>query len=394
MALLEKLNDSYQSHPDFDSSHRPLSVDDDQVALLNRVWSEFLEGTATPTDSGIREALESIFLPLTEQARDPLLKQFISELREFTVGRFLEDLEFLSPGWSQPAGRLTTDRYYFTKLSPTVVAKILGIMDSFLATARALSLSGETRREFLSANSGVRVWKVVRILNKEFARIGVLDDVSTILPRKARVIGVAVELSVPTSTWWRNSIGDGQGPATMYAHLDESITAPKAIVYLTEVRMENGPTSCFPGIYEELSLSPLQDAVGRVIGKVGNKPNSLLSDAYGKTYHQSMGSPLFRAHFMALPDALRFNAHFGWDVLPSSEIEAQVTGREVVMTGPPGTAIVFDGARLLHRGGLIDSGERIALQVIFGRRTPVETMRLALRYVKTGFTSLLRAGSR
>jgi len=35
------------------------------------------------------------------------------------------------------------------------------------------------------------------------------------------------------------------------------------------------------------------------------------------------------------------------------------------MTGPAGTFIVFDGARLLHRGGLIELGERIALQVVF-----------------------------
>jgi hypothetical protein len=35
------------------------------------------------------------------------------------------------------------------------------------------------------------------------------------------------------------------------------------------------------------------------------------------------------------------------------------------MTGPPGKFIVFDGSQLLHRGGLIEAGERIALQVVF-----------------------------
>jgi hypothetical protein len=218
--------------------------------------------------------------------------------------------------------------------------------------------------------------------------------VSSILPRKARVVGVAVELSVPGSTWWRNAIGDGQGPTTLYAHFDYSIDAPKAIVYLSDVRSENGPTSCYPRIYEELTLSPLQDAIGRVVLTVGDNPDSPLSDAYGKAYHQSMSSPLFRAHFMALPQALRFNSHFGWDVSPSSEIESQLTQREIVMTGPPGTTIVFDGARLLHRGGLVASGERIALQVIFGNRTPVQWVTLALRKVKSELKSLLRARSK
>jgi hypothetical protein len=39
------------------------------------------------------------------------------------------------------------------------------------------------------------------------------------------------------------------------------------------------------------------------------------------------------------------------------------------MVGAPGTFIVFDGARLLHRGGMVRSGERIALQVIFSSAT-------------------------
>ena len=394
MALLDLLNESYVAHPEFQAPDQRLSVRDEHVERLNRVWCEFLEGESTPTDRDIRDAIEPVFESLKEQARDPLLNQFISELHELTVNHFLGDLEFLTPRWSQQSGRLTSDRHFFTRLSPSVVARILRVMDPFLTTARAVAQTGETRREFLSVNSGASVRKVVRAINKEFARLGVLEEVSSILPRKARVIGLAVELSVPSSTWWRNSINDGPGPATMYAHFDEGIEAPKAIVYLTEVRSENGPTSCFPGIYEALELSPLQDAVGRFVGVVGNKPGSPLAEAYGKAYGNSMSSPLFRAHFMALPDALRFNSHFGWDILPSTEIEAQVSGREVVMTGPPGTAIIFDGARLLHRGGLIDSGERIALQVIFGNRSAAEWLRLALRKATSVLKSRLRPGSK
>ena len=42
------------------------------------------------------------------------------------------------------------------------------------------------------------------------------------------------------------------------------------------------------------------------------------------------------------------------------------------MIGPAGTFIVFDGARLLHRGGLMEQGERVALQVIFSDLTFTE----------------------
>lgn len=394
MALLDLLNESYVAHPEFHTPDQRLSACDEHVELLNRVWREFLAGESTPTEGEIRDAIERVFQSLKEQAGDPLLNQFVCELHELTVKHFLGDLEFLTPRWSQQPGPLTSDRYFFTELSPSVVARIRHVMDPFLTKARALSETGETRRQFLSVNSGARVRKVVRALNKEFGRLGVLEEVASILPRKARVVGLAVELSVPSSTWWRNAIGDGPGPTTMYAHFDEGIEAPKAIVYLKEVRPENGPTTCFPGVYEELALSPLQDAVGRAAGVVGNKPGSPLAVAYGKAPGNSMSSPLFREHFMALPDALRFNSHFGWDILPASEIEAQLAGREVVMTGPPGTAIVFDGARLLHRGGLVDSGERVALQVIFGNRSAAQWMSLAFRKATSALTSRLRPRSK
>jgi hypothetical protein len=68
---------------------------------------------------------------------------------------------------------------------------------------------------------------------------------------------------------------------------------------------------------------------------------------------------------MSLPRELRFNSHFGWDVIPGSELESRMKSEELVMTGSAGKFIVFDGSQLLHRGGLIESGERIALQVVF-----------------------------
>ncbi|MFT3694672.1 MAG: FkbM family methyltransferase [Kofleriaceae bacterium] len=43
---------------------------------------------------------------------------------------------------------------------------------------------------------------------------------------------------------------------------------------------------------------------------------------------------------------------------------------EQPMVGPAGTMAVFDGARLLHRGGMVREGERVALQIVFGPAPP------------------------
>jgi len=192
-----------------------------------------------------------------------------------------------------------------------------------------------------------------------------------------------LELSYEGSTWWKDAIGNERPPKTMYAHLDESVFAPKSIVYLSDVKSENGPTTLFPAAYQEMGNNPLQDIIGRVVGRVGNKDGTRLSELYRKSYHQSAGSPDFRRHFMMLPESLRFNSHLGWEVLPGSELEKSLAEREIEMLGPAGTFIVFDGSNLLHRGGLIQQGERIVLQVVFypGTRWS-HRLKLALRLLR------------
>jgi hypothetical protein len=65
------------------------------------------------------------------------------------------------------------------------------------------------------------------------------------------------------------------------------------------------------------------------------------------------------------------SSHFGWDILPGSDLEANLAQSEIAMTGGPGKTIVFDGSRLLHRGGLITEGDRLVLQVVFYPQLPL-----------------------
>jgi hypothetical protein len=267
---------------------------------------------------------------------------------------------------------MQAQNHYFGCLPNAAVGEINDLAQADLARFRANAAAGRMTREDLSINEGKTVSAIVKILNREFGTLGVLDIVSAYNGHKTKVGGLALELSVPTSTWWRNTISDlSRPPHTMYAHLDEAIAVPKSIVYLTDVSEKNGPTGCYPGAYESLRLNPLQEIIGRVVGIVGSKLGSPLKDYYGKQYHQSVNAENFRRHLMRLPESLRFNSHMGWDVLPDSDLESHLANVEQKMTGPAGTFIVFDGARLLHRGGLIEQGERIALQVVFSKPTSI-----------------------
>jgi hypothetical protein len=386
------LEGNYRNHPAFTFEISSWDVPAEKVAVFNETYVAARQFVSTPgpaSRAALRQdlllALDCVFASLKTQSADEYEARFLLELRSACIRLLEEELAWYarSPHTRfvdlsderarQDAVRMQRDRHYLGRLPRAAVAELRNLAERELGQFRANVAAGRLKREDLSVTSGPTVRAILDVLNREFKALGVLDVVSSYTGRKTRVIGLALELSVPQATWWKNTIGGlERPPQTLYAHLDETISCPKSIVYLSDVTEHNGPTGCYPGAYEAMQLNPLQEMMGRVVGTVGAQPDSPLKAYYAKQYHQSVGSENFRRHFMRLPECLRFNSHMGWDVLPGSELEGQLAGSERKMTGPAGTFIAFDGARLLHRGGLMEDGERVALQVIFSDLTFTE----------------------
>jgi hypothetical protein len=389
--LKSHMERSYQEHPAFVINAPSWEVAEGPL-IFNKAYS-LVKKTGFMLDCKSLEALRhdclwslnGVFSCMQAQVNDKFESCFLNELNvecaRLLVGEFAWYARSPKFGFVRlenvhtqaVALRMQTHRYFFSQLSTGVVSELRDLAEKDVNQFRSSAVAGELTRADLSVNSGGTVRSIRAVLNREFKALGVLDAVSAYTGRKTRVGGLALELSVPQATWWKNSIsGLERAPRTLYAHLDETISCPKAIVYLSDVTEQNGPTSCYPRAYEAMQLNPLQELIGRVIGTVGTLPDSPLKDYYAKQYHQSMNSENFRRHFMRLPESLRFNSHLGWDVLPGSELENQLAENERKMTGPAGTFIAFDGARLLHRGGLMQQGERVALQVVFSDLTFTE----------------------
>lgn len=387
--LHHELQSNYAQHPSFQFDSPALVLDPESLAAFNtpyEVCREFGPRLApdqrTTCQRQCMAALAELFAGLAAQTSDTHEQRFLEELQAECKRLLLEELKgyasaklrdavaFTGLQNQSDALQLIRDRCYFGRLSPSVAPELLAIGAGELAGFRENARQGRVTRDDLSANSGPAVRKIMQALNREFQSQGVLDAVSAYAGSRMSVTALALELSVPQATWWANIFDSlERAPSTLYAHVDESIVYPKSIVYLTEVNEQNGPTGAYVQAMQAMALNPLQEMIGRVVGNVGNGPGSPLRDYYGKKYHQSMSSARFRAHFMRLPSALRFNSHVGWDVCPGSELERSLEQCEKKMVGAPGTFIVFDGARLLHRGGMVQDGERIALQVILSNAT-------------------------
>jgi hypothetical protein len=391
-SLASAISDNYRHHPAFDFGTHCLQLPEEILSKFNATFGA-ADGIGKSLDNDSFLALrhdcarylDDAFVCLSGQVHDELEKQFLEELRSFSQDLMQQELTWFAKPMSPRCAHLhesriqeyaismQTHRYFFGRLPATAVDEIRAIGTADLERFRTNARAGQLTREDLSVNSGATVRAIRSILNREFQALGVLDAVSAYVGRKICVAGLALELSVPQSSWWKNAIpGLERSPKTVYAHLDEAITHPKSIVYLTDVKPDNGPTGCYPHAFEAMQLNRLQEIIGRVVGKVGSIPASALYRHYRKQYHQSTSSESFRRHLMLLPESIRFNSHLGWDVLPDSDLESRLVSSENTMTGPAGTFIAFDGARLLHRGGLIQSGERAALQVILSDDTTMQ----------------------
>lgn len=390
--LSAPLRHSYLEHPAFRFDTPSWQLPGEQLDAFNSTYTAARQiGAALSSKSlGVfrqdcLRLMDCVFSTMRAQCADESETHFLAELAAECIRLLNEELDWYvrstKPGLAcldteparQSAIRMQMERHFFGQLPAGAVEELQQLATRDLERFRASAAAGRLKRDDLSVSAGATVRAIRAVLNREFLSLGALDAVSAYTGRKTQVLGLALELSVPQATWWRNAIEGLERPAaTLYAHMDETISCPKAIVYLTDVTEQNGPTGCYPGAYEAMQLNPLQELVGRVVGTVGTRADSPLKALYAKQYHQSMNSENFRRHFMRLPPSLRFNSHLGWDVMPCSVLESSLSASERKMTGPAGTFIAFDGARLLHRGGLMEAGERVALQVIFSDVTFVE----------------------
>ncbi|MDX2024674.1 MAG: hypothetical protein SF187_30810 [Deltaproteobacteria bacterium] len=224
---------------------------------------------------------------------------------------------------------------------------------------------GQRGREALSTNQlDPRSMNYVKEL---FARRGLDRAVSNVRHEPAAAWGFAVEISPDDNPWWHSRYKDvgltEPGPATYY-HNDESRDVYKAIIYLGDVTEDLGPFSYVPVSYA-MERPRFAWTVSRATLTTLAAPEirSTMTDL--DPARGVFTSQVARKFFGLLPAAWRLNSHFGFDVVAGTPLANEIKRNEVALVAPAGQCIVFDGSRLIHRGGLVRKGCRVALQVMF-----------------------------
>ena len=323
---MEKLRLNYKNHRHFKSKNK-LHIDKKLTEEFNHYYNNYNNNQGS--SEHLCNLLNNIFQHLNHHSNSNRLNSFLSELSYFSKNILTDDLDFFSKrNENKIESVMDKNSFFVTNISKGSLKalKLLSILSEKKFQKNVEK--GLLKREDLQINSGLITRAIVFILNKEFKKNGVLNELSNYMSGKYKVSGCSLELSHHKSKWWKSDYkGTSETPKTLYYHYDEGKNYPKAMLYLTDVTSNNGPLKVSP-LNSEIS-TPLMNIIGRAIQYVGKRENSVLKSQYNHIYHKTFGCSKFREDFSSLPEDLQFNSHLGWDILPNSTLEKHIIERKV-----------------------------------------------------------------
>lgn len=228
--------------------------------------------------------------------------------------------------------------------APTVDKVREGVLQ---AQADGSPVTREIAKAWLDRDADEPVWAAAR---RMLVGAGVFEAVKDYFGAEGcKLRGLTAVVNRPGQAWQTNLFRDleVETPPTTGFHVDtQSACILKTVIYLDDVGPEQGPFGALPG-------SHLWDQTGPGRGRRQGLERSSFRSR----------SREHRRTFASLPSELQLKAGFGGDVVPgSAECRALVDG-EARLTGPRGQINLFD-PEAIHRGGLVQSGERVALIAI------------------------------
>jgi FkbM family methyltransferase len=191
----------------------------------------------------------------------------------------------------------------------------------------------------------------------------ILDILSQLYGIEFERVGFSLHYSYPRETWYR--LFDDLNlppPRTTQMHYDLEYAIPKAMLYLNDVGLTQGP-------FSYCSQSPKWKNAGIRLC-LYKEIDYCIRDFVLASGKSTPEEPILRSQFArnllaALPAPLRGTAMPGNFILDDTPESEALLASETIVTGPAGSFTLFTGGHILHRGGLVQEGERIVLQIGF-----------------------------
>ena len=377
----------YETHPAYLPYRGAVSYDDvflqQQIDLADQAYAEFCASAhpgfeqAEDSLSRIRAVLERVALHVRQQNIPVLAEEWLRSCMSWTLAdigyetarRVFSAREYqskpLRAALAAQLSALRNEGMYITALPDDSYDEIRRLALELREELRARAIKDPFNRAVIAVRFNSPLWKAIK---RSVSNAGVLDVLSEFKANRMTMLGAGLEYSHPKQQWYQSlysDVGLADGPF-QYLHVDEGYCLPKAMIYVTPVTEDSGPTRAVPGSNRwessEIRLRMFR-ALDRVVGDRYDQFNT------GGNYRAQARRPELRRIFMQLPRAFRGSSHFGDDILPNTSIAGVLDSLEVPYLSERAGALVFDGPHLLHRGSLVRHGERMALQIGFRNRS-------------------------
>ena len=171
----------------------------------------------------------------------------------------------------------------------------------------------------------------------------------------------------PEEQWFKDCYQDvGLETARLaYAHYDSGFEVCKAVIYLNQVSPEQGPFTYVPKSRIP-QASPFLLGLSKCLPKAFKQTiDPDVKKQAGHYYRAVFKLPQLRKEFIQLPTVLRLASHFGDDVVDGGLLSDQLAAAEQTVTSDKGNCMIFDGDKVIHRGGWVHSGDRWVLNIGF-----------------------------
>lgn len=251
------------------------------------------------------------------------------------------------------AARLARDGIAVVAIDPGLFGRLEADSAPLFDRLRARRGKVDGSREFDESRSSARRDEAGRLfstIEEILLASGALGAISRHIGRRASLVDVNPQINDASDDFWRRIFPDL--PLTdrpvKYMHRDASGGDIKAIFYLSDVAAENGPFSYCLGSHRVRSRG-LRDWVEEA------NDMGILSGTSREA----------RELFAALPRCLQTKCSFGNDLLPAHPAKDSILGSEWTITAAKGHVVLFD-TKGLHRGGMVDQGERLVVTCVTG----------------------------
>jgi len=335
--------------------------------FINTLFSRQIDPLFNELKSGVQSMLKpsDFYYPVIPRALALAKNLLLQEVLYKSECKNLGAMPIRSEHVSTIGRDVATNGCGFLNLPREEIAKLW----SGLQPLKPAVLANRAKTPWEIASTGIPqqgpVWQFLLDLLQSH---GAFEALSQFHSCRVEPLHASLAHSCADEDWYRGCYADVGLPNSQctYMHFDGSFHVPKIILYLVEVDRDNGVFSVIPRSqdlfksYSEILIHKAMDLVAEDI--LGQLPQYQMH--YRRTRYKV---PELRRELMKLPNEFRGTSHFGEDVVDNTPLSRTLLARETICTSDKANCIMFDGAQNIHRGGLVQKGERWALQLSYKR---------------------------